>query len=126
MAELSNREFNNYEHRYTDGSVSGRGVGIGVTGTNMTISNICTIFSTEAAAAFIAATYPSRKLVLLDSASVISVLQSETPQRPWIQGILENMLLNTTFAWIPGHCGVPRNTTAICVNRPCGRRKTLD
>ncbi|XP_062539136.1 uncharacterized protein LOC134207425 [Armigeres subalbatus] len=108
----------NCEIRYTDGSVSSRGVGFGVHGPNLTMSESlprpCNIFSAEAVAVFIAATYPADKpiVVLTDSASVVSALQSETPKHPWIQGTLAGMIPGTTFAWIPGHCGIRGNTEA--------------
>ncbi|XP_062540726.1 uncharacterized protein LOC134208793 [Armigeres subalbatus] len=118
VLELISTRFWNSEIRYIDGSVSSRGVGFGVNGPNLTMSESlprpCNIFSAEAVAVFIAATYPADKpiVVLTDSASVVSALQSETPKHPWIQGTLAGMIPGTTFAWIPGHCGIRGNTEA--------------
>lgn len=51
-------------------------------------------------------------LILSDIASVISALQSETSDHPWIQAIIKNTPRSTSFAWIPGHCGIPGNVSA--------------
>ncbi|KXJ68258.1 hypothetical protein RP20_CCG004716 [Aedes albopictus] len=81
---------------------------------SQSLSPLCSVFSAEAAAVYIAATKPSNRpiIILTDSASVVSALQSEKPTHPWIQGILLDALPGTTLAWIPGHCGIPGNTTA--------------
>ncbi|KXJ76324.1 hypothetical protein RP20_CCG009872 [Aedes albopictus] len=118
VAELLRVSYPNFAHRFSDGSLSHLGVGIGVSGdippVSMSLPPQCSVFSAEAAAAFIAATTPSDRpiLVLTDSASVISALQSDTPTHPWIQGILMNAPADTVFTWIPGHCGVPGNEKA--------------
>lgn len=118
VLEWLQTKYSGYEHRYTDGSLSQVGVGIGIIGHSLEISKSLqpwySIFSAEAVAVFIAATTVSVRpiLVLTDSASVISALQSDTPQHPWIQGIIKNSPHSTVFAWIPGHCGIPGNVAA--------------
>lgn len=95
-----------------------RGVGLGVFGANISVSlslpPLCSIFSAEAAAVYLAATTPSDRpiIVLTDSASVVSALQSNRPSHPWIQRTITDARPNTTFAWIPGHCGIAGNTAA--------------
>ncbi|XP_065087747.1 uncharacterized protein LOC135709365 [Ochlerotatus camptorhynchus] len=71
----------------------------------------CSLFSAEAAAILYAITVPADRpiLILLDSHSVIQAISSEVPVHPWIQGILKVAPPNTTYAWIPGHCGIPGN-----------------
>lgn len=118
VIEWLRNNYPNHLHRYTDGSLSNRGVGIGIYGLDvsrsLSLAPLCSIFSAEAAAVFIAATTPAEQpiLILTDSASVVSALQSESPAHPWLQGILRFAPPDTTFAWIPGHCGVPGNTAA--------------
>lgn len=118
VTEWLRTKYAGYALRYTDGSLSRSGVGIGITGPgtelSLSLSPLCSIFSAEAAAIFIAATVPSDLpiLILSDSASVITALQSESPSHPWVQGIQRLSPPSTCFAWIPGHCGIPGNTTA--------------
>lgn len=71
-------------------------------------------FSAEAAAILAAATTPANRpvVIITDSASCISALQSERPRHPWIQRIIKCAPPGVTFLWVPGHCGVPGNETA--------------
>lgn len=113
-------EYRYHTQRYTDGSKACGQVGIGVCGADVNISHrlsdICSVFSAEAMAVFLAASQPSNQpvVILSDSASVIQALNSSCSQHPWIQAtqaILDNNN-NITFIWIPGHCGIPGNETA--------------
>lgn len=118
VAEWLNKKYSGRCIRYTDGSKSSLGVGIGVTGPNLCTSfrlpHLSSVFTAEATAVFIAATTPSAKplLILTDSASVISALSSVRSRHPWIQAIQDCALPNTVFAWIPGHCGIQGNQKA--------------
>ncbi|XP_065074190.1 uncharacterized protein LOC135698225 [Ochlerotatus camptorhynchus] len=118
MVELLGTNYANHTHRYTDGSRSRNGVGIGIFGENINESSSlppqCSVFSAEAAAIFRAATIPANKpiLILTDSHSVIQALASETPKHSWIQAIIKYAPQNTVYTWIPGHCGVPGNKSA--------------
>lgn len=93
-------------------------VGIGIFDRQLSVCyrlpNQCTIFSVEAAAAFIAITTPSPRPIVLftDSASVVEALEAENPTHLWIQAILRFTPPNTTIAWVPGHCGINGNIEA--------------
>lgn len=118
LAELLRTKYANYEIRYTDGSLSTHGVGLGVVGPNFAINyslpTECSVFSAEAAAIFLAISTPSPRpiLVLSDSASVITALQAGNSAHPWVQAILADESSEKTFAWIPGHCGITGNNEA--------------
>lgn len=76
-------------HRYTDGSLYQCGVGIGISGAYLSKSTECSVFAAEAAAIFyapIARASAPTILILTDSASILSTLQSEQQCHPWIQG----------------------------------------
>lgn len=77
---------------------------------------MCSIFSAEAAAIYLAASLPSDDPIAIftDSASVISALNSQSSRHPWIQAIqsILNINNNITFIWIPGHCGIRGNESA--------------
>ncbi|XP_062556899.1 uncharacterized protein LOC134221728 [Armigeres subalbatus] len=118
IIELVATRFRNHTIRYTDGSVSNKGVGFSVSGTNLARSEClppqCSVLSAEAVAIFVATTHPANRpiAILTDLASVVAALQSHTPKHPWIQGILTGMAPDTIFAWIPGHCGIRGNVDA--------------
>ncbi|XP_062713916.1 uncharacterized protein LOC134290739 [Aedes albopictus] len=118
VRELVGSRYPYHNVRYTDGSLSSRGVGIGVFGPELDVSQSlapeCSVFSAEAAAIFTAITTPSSKpiLVLTDSASVLAALGSDKPKHPWIQGIIAAIQTDTTLAWIPGHCKIAGNEAA--------------
>lgn len=130
VAELQRRKYDGYNIRYTDGSIANNRVGIGVTGPllkeSYQLRNQCTIFSAEAAAAFIAATYPSTNPIVIftDSASIIAALEMDTCKHSWIQAIQKYAPPNTVFVWIPGHCGIRGNIEADHL-AALGRRGTI-
>ncbi|XP_055591186.1 uncharacterized protein LOC129743232 [Uranotaenia lowii] len=74
----------------------------------------CTIFYAEAAAAYIPGVTPADRpiTVLFDSASVVTALQSETVSHPCLQQLQLKAAPDTTFVWIPGHCGITGNEEA--------------
>ncbi|XP_065093420.1 uncharacterized protein LOC135714078, partial [Ochlerotatus camptorhynchus] len=118
VAELLGSNYADHVHRYTDGSRSINGVGIGIFGDGIGESNSlppqCSVFSAEAAAIFRAATTPANKpiLILTDSHSVVQAITSEAPKHPWMQAIIKYAPPNTVYPWIPGHCGVLGNESA--------------
>ena len=118
VLELLNTKYRDYQHRYTDGSLSRFGTGIGIHDSESDISlrlpNQCSVFSAEAAAILIATATPSSKplLILSDSASVLAAIQSQAPKHAWIQAIIQCSLPSTVFMWIPGHCNIAGNNIA--------------
>ncbi|XP_065076358.1 uncharacterized protein LOC135699961 [Ochlerotatus camptorhynchus] len=92
VVETLGAHYQDHEIRYTDGSLSSSGVGMGVSGDSLVVSNSlpaqCSVFSAEAAAVFHAATLPANRpiLIVTDSQSAIMALTDEAPKHPWIQG----------------------------------------
>ncbi|XP_065093428.1 uncharacterized protein LOC135714089 [Ochlerotatus camptorhynchus] len=95
VAEHIRTHYAEHTHRYSDGSRSNTGVGIGVSGSGILASNSlppqCSVYSAEAAAIFHAATLPANQpiLILIDSCSAIQELCSATPTHPWIQATIK-------------------------------------
>ncbi|XP_065094061.1 uncharacterized protein LOC135714598 [Ochlerotatus camptorhynchus] len=120
VTELLGSNYAGHVHRYTNGSRSINGVGIGDFCLNDDIAESsslppqCSVFSAEAAAIFRAATTPANKpiLILTDSHSVVQAITSDAPKHPWIQAIIKYAPQNTVYTWIPGHCRVPGNESA--------------
>ncbi|XP_065092031.1 uncharacterized protein LOC135712853 [Ochlerotatus camptorhynchus] len=118
VAELLRTKYPNFQHRYTDGSKAVGKVGFGVADVSNSyffrLPDQCSVFSAEAAAIHFATTTPANKpiCVLTDSASVLYALNSATSRHPWIQGIQKAAPPNTSFVWVPGHCGIRGNCEA--------------
>ncbi|XP_058449030.1 uncharacterized protein LOC131428991 [Malaya genurostris] len=105
---------------YTDGSKDNNLVGSGVFGEHIQQSiglpPQCSVFSAEAyAIKTTLARYHkcNNILIMSDSASVLSALESGTSQHPWIQNI-ETLIGNHSIhlCWIPGHAGIHGNEEA--------------
>ncbi|XP_065091910.1 uncharacterized protein LOC135712782 [Ochlerotatus camptorhynchus] len=115
---------------YTDGSLSSSGVGMGVSGDSLVVSNSlpaqCSVFSAEAAAVFHATSLPGNRpiLIVTDSQSAIMALTDEAPKHPWIQGTVTQAPPNTVYMWVPGHCGIQGNVIAdhLAGSGPIGPR----
>lgn len=108
-----------HEIRYTDGSRSGSGVGLGVYSESgiqesRRLPGMCSSYSAEAAGLLLAVTLPSSKplLIVTDSASALDELSNNQPTHPFIQATLRSLPDNTTFLWVPGHSNIDGNHKA--------------
>lgn len=120
VLELLSRRFSTTTILYTDGSKSDSTVGSGIYGNGMAraigLPEQCSVFSAEAYALKIAVNTPNiaNEIVLLsDSASCLTALESGHSKYPWIQQIEQIVRFkNIQFCWIPGHAGVRGNEFA--------------
>ncbi|XP_065080666.1 uncharacterized protein LOC135703394 [Ochlerotatus camptorhynchus] len=130
VVETLGAHYQDHEIRYTDGSLSSSGVGMGVSGDSLVVSNSlpaqCSVFSAEAAAIFHATSLPANRpiLIVTDSQSAIMALTDEAPKHPWIQGTVTHAPPNTVYMWVPGHCGIQGNVIAdhLAGSGPIGPR----
>lgn len=112
--------FNQYTTVYTDGSKSENAVGAGVFSQNQQLAiglpPQCSVFSAEAyaiKAALNSSNTQSNLLILSDSASCLSAIESGKSQHPWIQQIEHVLRTRPVYlCWIPGHAGVRGNEEA--------------
>lgn len=118
VTKLLSTKYQNYHHRFTDGSKATGRTGFGVSdidsGYFYRLPDQCSVFSAEAAAILLATTKPASKpiCVISDSASVLATLNSPSTRHPWIQAIQKEAPANTAFLWVPGHCGIRGNVEA--------------
>lgn len=131
---LLHTRYNNHHHIYTDGSVAGGQVGIGIFSSNneefIQLPQLLSIFSAEAtalhrAAASINLNDNMKTVIFTDSASVLSALEGGKSNHPYVQN-LEKQAANQqiTFCWIPAHCGISGNEKADQLANT-GRQATL-
>lgn len=131
--ELIGKKYQHADVRFTDGSKKSNSVGAGIFGKNISESHklpkICSVFSAEAAAILRAVTQPSTTsiLVVTDSASALQAIESPMNKHPFIQRIqrtLDELEIDVSFMWVPGHCGIHGNEQAdLLANR--GRQSRL-
>ncbi|XP_065084643.1 uncharacterized protein LOC135706893 [Ochlerotatus camptorhynchus] len=121
VQELLANRFSRALAVYTDGSKCENIVGAGVFSSSIQqaicLPSQCSVFSAEAFAiksAVIAARASTECVIILsDSASCLSAIESGRSQHPWIQEI-ERLLRGRPIhlCWIPGHAGIHGNEEA--------------
>ncbi|XP_058816671.1 uncharacterized protein LOC131679945 [Topomyia yanbarensis] len=111
--------YSNHVRIFTDGSKIGDEVGIGVSGIGEGLSfrlpAQCSVFSAEASAIALAMVQKPEDtpvVLLSDSLSVISALESGKSRHPFIQAIEAEYDPLTTICWVPGHCSIDGNERA--------------
>ncbi|XP_065080400.1 uncharacterized protein LOC135703206 [Ochlerotatus camptorhynchus] len=121
VEELLANRFNRALAIYTDGSICENIVGAGVFSSSIQqaigLPSQCSVFSVETFAiksAVIAARASTECVIILsDSASCLSAIESGRSQHPWIQEV-ERLLRGRPIhlCWIPGHAGIHGNEEA--------------
>ncbi|XP_058816900.1 uncharacterized protein LOC131680197 [Topomyia yanbarensis] len=117
--QLMKDRFTNHARIFTDASKLVDRVGVGVrgidTGLAFRLPPICSVFSAEAAAISLALANKTDGIptvILSDSLSVITALETGTSRHPYIQAIENYCDSLTTICWVPGHCGISGNEEA--------------